>query len=81
MHDMYIFPVYYIFWWTGNAYNIQGKYTCHAFDPTFIIPEDELVCPDKFMTPMRKNSYWYHEPDESIPAMDKLNKLWCLTLN
>ena len=49
------------------AYNLQGKYTCHAFDPPVIIPEGEQVYPAKFMTPMRKTSYWYHEPDESIP--------------
>ena len=24
---------YYIFRWTGNAYTLQEKYTCHAFDP------------------------------------------------
>ena len=28
-------------------------YTCHAFDPPVIIPEGELVFPDKFITPMR----------------------------
>ena len=41
----------------------------------FIIPEVEIFCPAKFMTPMRKTSYWYHEPDEAIPVMVKLNKL------
>ena len=39
------------------------KYTFHAFNPPVIIPEGELVCPYKFMTPMRKTSYWYHDPD------------------
>ena len=41
--------------WTGNAYNLQEKYICHAFDPPVIIPEGELVCKAKFMTPMEKN--------------------------
>ena len=49
-------PGYYIVWWTGNAYTLQEKYTCHEFDPPVIIPEGELVCPSKFMTPMRKFS-------------------------
>ena len=49
-------PVYYFFQWTGNAYNLQEKYTCHAFDPPGIIPEGELFCLAKFMTPMRKQS-------------------------
>ena len=31
--------------------------------------------PDKFMTPMRKTSYWYHDPDESIPVMVKLKQV------
>ena len=65
-------PVYYILRWTGNAYNLQEKYTCHAFDPPVIINEGELVCPSKFMTPMRKTPCWYHKPDESIPGMVKL---------
>ena len=50
-------PGYYIVQWTGNVYTLKEKYTCHAFDPPVIIPEGELVCPDKFMTPMRKTSY------------------------
>ena len=32
-------PGYYIFQWTGNAYNLQGKYICHAFDSLVLIPE------------------------------------------
>ena len=50
-------PVYYIFKWTGNAYTLKKKYTCHAFDPPVIITEGELVCPAKFMTTTRKTSY------------------------
>ena len=38
-------PGYYIFLWTGNAYTLQEKYTCHAFNPPVIITEGELVCP------------------------------------
>ena len=68
-------PRYYIVQWIGNAYTLQEIYTCHAFDTPVIIPEGELVFPAKFMTPMRKTSYWYHDPDESIPVMVKLNKL------
>ena len=45
---------YYIVKWTGNAYTLQEKYKCHAFNPPVIIPEVELVCPSKFMTPMKK---------------------------
>ena len=44
---------YYIVKWTGNAYTLQEKYKCHAFNPPVIIPEGELVCPAKFMTPMK----------------------------
>ena len=68
-------PGYYICRWIGNAYTLQEKYTCHAFYPPVIIPEDELVCPAKFMTLMRKTSYWYHEPDEAIPVMVKLKEV------
>ena len=68
-------PGYYIFRWTGNAYTLQGKYTCHAFDTPGIIPEGELVCTAKFMTPMRKTYYWYHETDEYIPVMAKLKQV------
>ena len=63
---------YYIVKWTGNAYNLQGKYKCHAFNPPVIIPEGELVCPAKFMTPMKKTSHWYHETKEAIPVIVKL---------
>ena len=45
---------YYIVKWTGNAYTLQEKYRCHAFDPPVIITQGELVCPVKFMTPMIK---------------------------
>ena len=45
---------YYIIKWTGNAFTLQGKYKCHAFNFPVIIPEGELVCPAKFMTPIKK---------------------------
>ena len=67
-------PGYYIIWWTGNAYTLQEQYTCHAFDPPVIIPEGKLFFPAKFMTPMRKTSYWYHGTDEAIPIMVKLKQ-------
>ena len=51
---------YHIVKWTDNAYTLQEKYKCHALDPPVIITEGELVCPDKFMTPMIKTSHWYH---------------------
>ena len=66
---------YYIVKWTGNAYSLQGKYKCYAFNPPVIIPEGELVCPPKFMTPLIKTSHWYHEPNEAIPAMVKLKQV------
>ena len=50
-------------------------YTFHAFDPPVIIPEGELVRPAKFITPMRKNSYWHHDTDEAIPVMVKLKQV------
>ena len=65
-------PGYYIFRCTGNAHTLQEKYTCHAFDLPVIILEGEIVRPEKFMTPMIKTSYWYHETDEAIPVMVKL---------
>ena len=45
---------YYIVEWTGNAYTLQRKYTCQAFYFPVILREGKLVCPAKFMTPMRK---------------------------
>ena len=65
----------YIVKWTGNAYTLQEKYKCHVFDPPVIIPEGELFCPAKFMTPMKKTSYWYHEKNEPIPVMVKLKQV------
>ena len=67
--------VYYIVKWTGNAYTLQEKYKCHTFDPPVIIPEGELVCPAKFMTPTKKTSHWYHETNEEIPVMVKLKQV------
>ena len=46
---------YYIVKCTGNAYTLQEKYKCHAFNPPVISPKGELVCPVKFMNPMKKN--------------------------
>ena len=66
---------YYIVKWTGNAYTLQEIYKCHAFAPLVIIPEGELVCPAKFMTPMKKTSHWYHETNEAIPIMLKLKQV------
>ena len=68
-------PVYYIVLWTGNAYTLQKQYICHAFDLPVIITEGELVCPANFMTTLRKNSYWYHDPDEAIPVTLKLKQI------
>ena len=67
--------VIYIVRWTGSAYTLQEKYTCHSFDPTVIINEGELVCPAKFMTTTRKTSYWYHESDEETPIMVNLKQV------
>ena len=66
---------YYIVKWTSNAYTLQEKYKCHAFDPPVIIPEGELVCKAKFMTPMKKTSHWYHKTNEAIPVMVKLKQV------
>ena len=66
---------YYIVKWIGNAYNLQEGYKCHAFNPPVIIPEGELVCPAKFMTPMKKTSHWYHEKNEATPVMVKLKQV------
>ena len=66
---------YYIVKWTGNAYNLQEKYKCHAFNPPVIITEGELVYPAKFMTPMIKTSHLYHKPDKAIPVMAKFKKV------
>ena len=68
-------PGYYIVQWTGNAYTLQEQYSCHAFDNPVIITEGELVCPSKFMTSMRKKSYWYHDPYEAIPVMMDLKQI------
>ena len=59
----------------GQTSGELKKYTCHAFDFPVTIPEGKLVCPAKFMTPMRKTSYWYHDPDEAIPVMVKLKQV------
>ena len=67
---------YYIDKWTGNAYTLQEKYKCHAFDPPVIIPEGELFCKAKFMTPMKKTSHWYHKTNEAIPVMVKLKQVF-----
>ena len=67
-------PGYYIVRWKVNAYTLQGEYTCHAFYPPVLITEVELFFPAKFMTPMRKTSYWYYNPDSSIPVMVKFKK-------
>ena len=61
--------------WTGNAYTLQEKYKCHAFDLPVINTEGELVCKAKFMTPMQKTSHWYHETNKAIPVMVKLKKV------
>ena len=68
-------PGYYIVLQTCNVHTLQGKYTYHAFYFPVLIPECELVCPAKFMTPMTKTSYWYHNPDEAIPVMVKLKTI------
>ena len=66
---------YNIFKWTGNAYTLQEKYECHAFDPPVIITEGEIFCPVKFMTTMIKTYHWYHDPNEAIPVMVKLKQV------
>ena len=65
-------PGYYIVQWTGNAYNLQKIYTFHALDPPVLVPEGGLVCTAKFVTPMRKKYYRYHEPNEAILIIVKL---------
>ena len=66
---------YYIVKWTGNSYTLQEKYKRHAFNPPVMIPEGELVCPAKFMTPMKKTSHWYHKTNKAIPCMVKLKQV------
>ena len=71
-------PGYYIVRWTGNAYTLQEKYTCHTFYPPVLIHEGELVCPSKFMNPTRKTSYWYKDPDEEIPVMGNFKQVFII---
>ena len=68
-------PGYHIVQLTGNAYTLQKQHTCHAFNPPVKFPEGELVWLAKFMNPIRKSYYWYHKPDELIPAMVNLKKV------
>ena len=68
-------PVYYTVLWTGNAYTLQEKYACHVSNPTVIITEGGIVCPAKFTNPMRKPSYWCHDPDEAIPVIVRLKQV------
>ena len=68
-------PGYYILWWTCNVYTLQEQYACHSFYPPFIITDGGIVSPAKLMTQMRKTSYWYHDPDEAIPAMVELKQV------
>ena len=68
-------PEYYIVRWTCNEYTLQEQYTCHALYPPVIFPKGELVCPAKFITPTRKTPYWYHNTDEAIPVMVKLEQV------
>ena len=51
------------------------KEKIHAFNPPVIITEDELVCPAKLMTPMKKTSHWYHETNKAIPVVVKLKQV------
>ena len=60
---------YYIVKWTGNAYTQQEKYKCHAFNTPVIIPEGELVCSAKFMTPTKK-------PPIGITSQTKQSLSW-----
>ena len=46
---------YYIVKWTGNAYTLQEKYKCHAFNPPVIIPEGKLVFSSQFYDSNDKN--------------------------
>ena len=55
---------YYIVEWTGNAYTLQEKYKCHAFNPPVIVPEGELVRKAKFMTPI---------DDRTVVLLDQFN--------
>ena len=53
----------------------RKKYKCYAFYPPVIIPEGELVCKPKFMTPTKKKFHWYHVTNEAIPVMVKLKQV------
>ena len=66
---------YYIVTWIVNAYTLQEIYKYHAFDSPVIIPGGELVCPAKFMTPMKKTSHWYHDPNKAILGIVKLKQV------
>ena len=67
-------PGYYFF--DGLVMHIPYRNNiCHTFDPPVIILEGEPVFPVKFIAPMRKTSYWYHNPDEAIPVMLKLKQV------
>ena len=65
-----------IIFFSGQVMHIpySKMYKCHAFDHPVIIPEGELVCPSKFITPMIKTSYWYHDPNEAILVIVKFKK-------
>ena len=67
-------PGYYIVRWIGNECNLHEKYTCHVFYPPVIIPDCEQLFSQVYDT-HEKNSFWYHNLDESIPIMVKLKQV------
>jgi len=66
---------YYIVQWIGNAYTLQERHLCHAFDPPNVIEEGELVCRAKFWTTTSKGSLWYYEPPNDILVMVRLKQV------
>ena len=56
-------------------YVLTEPYVCFEYTPPQIVPEVTFMCRPKFLYPLGTNSFWYHEPPETLPVMFKMKQV------
>ena len=66
---------YYIVQWTEIPYVLTEPYAFFECTPPQIVPEGTFVYKANFLNQLGTNSFWYHEPPETLPVMVKMKQV------
>ena len=64
----------YIVKWTAIPYVLEEPCVCFEYTPPQKQIEGTFMCKANFLIPLGNNSFWYHEPPETLTVMVKMKQ-------